>query len=154
MEVYSSLVRGLQEAICYERGQKMSEYKTFTDITKEALDTAQVGDLIRINDWENPLLVKGVSENYFIMSDGVEYSICEKKQWEGIRYNAMIGGMFHISTDNLIFGWSGGYDFDDDVNVKKYLDALECGDIGISLRSACPVRSMSIKKSSRISITD
>ena len=124
----------------------MAEYKLYTEITKELLDSVQVGDLIKCNDWDTPLRVKGVSENYFVMSNGEEYSICEKKQWDGTIYNAFRGGMFHISTDNLIFGWSGGYGFDDEANMKKYLDALENGDIGLSLRSGCPLERIAIKK--------
>ena len=124
----------------------MTEYRLYTEITKELLDSVQVGDLIECNDWDTPLRVKGVSENYFVMSNGEEYSICEKKQWDGIIYNAFRGGMFHISTDNLIFGWSGGYDFDDEANVKGYLEALENGNIALSLRRGCPLEKIAIKK--------
>lgn len=128
----------------------MAEYKLYTEITKELLDSVQVGDLIKCNEWTSPLRVKGVSENYFVMARKMfgetNYSICEKKPWDGTRYNAFRGGMFHISTDNLIFSWMGGYDFDDEANMKKYLEALENGDIGLSLRSGCPLERIAIKK--------
>ena len=128
----------------------MSEYKLYIEITKELLDSVQVGDLIKCNDWTTPLRVKGVSENYFVMArkmfGGTNYSICEKKPWDGTQYNAFRCGMFHIGTDNSIFGWSGGYDFDDEANVKEYLEALESGDIELSLRSGCSLESVAIKK--------
>ena len=130
-------------------------YENYEIITKELLDSVQVGDLIKFNDWQSPLRVKGVSENYFVMSRKMfgqkVYSICEKKPWDGVRYNSMRGGMFHISTDSWLFGWGGWpkgheYDFEDEEAVKSYLQSLERGETEISQRRACPVEFMSIKR--------
>ena len=126
-------------------------YEIYTEITKELLDSVKVGDLVKCNDWKVPFRVKGVSENYFVMArktfGQTDYSICEKKPWPGIRHNAMTGGMFHISTDDWIFGWSGGYDFDDQQNMAAYLASLEKGETCISERRGCPLTTMVIKRS-------
>ena len=94
-----------------------TEYKHYTEITKDVLDNIKVGMLVKINDWKRPMKVVGVSENYFCMIQNVCgnicYSVCEKKPWSGIRYNQMIGGMFHCSTDNMVFGYMDhNYKFD------------------------------------------
>lgn len=137
-------------------------YREFTDITKELLDSIEVGDLIKVNDWKRPLRVKAVSENYFVMArkmfDAWNYSVCEKKPWNGIRHNLMIGGMFHIGTDTWIFGspvWykhgCNGYDFDDLKATQEYINTFELpendGDHAtISPRNAVPIRKIYIKK--------
>jgi hypothetical protein len=79
------------------------------------------------------LLVVGISENYFVMTRNhfgqLWYSVCEKKPWDGIRYNHMVGGMFHCCRDNMIFGWMGfDYKFDDQDQINKYLQAFETRD--------------------------
>lgn len=129
----------------------MGEYAVYTEITKEVLDRVKVGDLVKFNDWKVPYRVKGVSEHYFVaarkMFGQVAYTICEKKPWPGIRYNAMTGGMFHIGPDDWIFGWVGGYNFDDKNNMTKYLKWLEKGKTHISERRGCPVVKIAIKRS-------
>lgn len=130
-------------------------YEIFHEITKELLDRVKVGDLVKFNDWVIPYRVKGVSENYFVaarkMFGKTYYSICEKKPWPGIRYNAMRGGMFHIGPDDMIFGWCGWpwgheYDFDNAEATAGYLKALEDGEMSISIRRGCPVFTMAIKR--------
>lgn len=44
-----------------------TEYKHYTEITKEILDSIKAGMLVKINDWKRPMKVVGVSENYFCM---------------------------------------------------------------------------------------
>jgi len=127
----------------------MSGYTIYEEITKEVLDGVKVGDLVKCNDWTVPYRVKGVSEHYFVMTrkqfGATYYSICEKKPWPGIRHNAMTGGMFHIGPDHWIFGWIGGYDFDDQENMAEYLNSLEAGETAISERRGCPLTSIAIK---------
>lgn len=127
-------------------------YVIHEEITKEVLDTVQVGDLVKCNDWTVPYRVKGVSENYFVMVrkqfGKTSYSICEKKPWPGTRHNAMTGGMFHIGPDHWIFGWTGwphGYDFDNKAGMEKYLQSLESGETAISERRGCPLTRIAIK---------
>lgn len=126
------------------------EYKLHTEITKELLDTIKVGDLIKVNDWNKPFRVRGVSQNYFVMSKkqfkDTYYSVCEKKQWSGSQYNAMTGGMFHCGRDNWILGSINfNYDFEDEVGVEKYLNEFECGETEISQRNAIAIYQIIIK---------
>lgn len=130
------------------------KYEVHTEITKELLDSIQVGDLVKCNDWERPMRVRGVSEHYFVMArklfDKTLYSICEKKPWDGIRHNRMTGGMFHIGTDSWVFGWGGwdpdgGYDFDDEKKTALYLDSLEQGVTELSHRTSVPLVSIAIR---------
>ena len=43
-------------------------YKHYENITREILDTIKIGDLVRVNDWMSPMLVKAVSKNFFVMT--------------------------------------------------------------------------------------
>ena len=132
-----------------------NQYEIYENVTKAILDSVQVGDLVKCNDWKMPYRVKGVSANYFVMARNMfgqtSYSICEKKLWQGIKHNEMTGGMFHISTDHWLFGWSGweygkAYDFDNKQKVKEYLQSLERGETKLSERRGCPVRRIEIKR--------
>lgn len=55
-------------------------YKHYENITREVLDTIKAGDLVRVNDWTCPMLVKAVSKNFFVMTCKKEkdtyYSVC------------------------------------------------------------------------------
>ena len=128
----------------------MSKYNCYLNPTKELLDSVKVGDLIKINDWKKPMKVKVVTESYFAMAYKVfgawVYSVCEKKPWDGMMYNAMRGGMFHCSRDNMIFGAVDfDYNFDDEVAVEKYLRNFETGEIELSARAAIPINVIRIK---------
>ena len=129
-------------------------YEIYENVTKEVLDKVCVGDLVKCNGWSVPYRVKGVSEHYFVMTRKQFgkwwYSICEKKPWPGVRHNAMVGGKYHISTDDRIFGWYGwdfesGEDYDNPDTMGKYLQALEDGEIGLSERRGFPLEQIAIK---------
>jgi len=130
------------------------QYVVYESITKELLDTVNVGDLILTNDSKQPLRVYGVSPNYFVMARRAFgqwlYSVCEKKPWEGIRYNSMVGGMFHIGTDNFVFGNPEGYDFTNPNVVKSYLDLFESGETELSLRRSVPLTRLAIKRTKEV----
>lgn len=128
------------------------EYNIYVneEVTKSVLDKIQVGNLVKVNDWKRPMRVVGVSENYFCMIQKVCgkicYSVCEKKPWDGIRYNAMRGGMFHCGTDNMIFGYMDfDYQFDDEKQISGYLKAFETKEIELSARTSVPIYKLSIK---------
>lgn len=139
----------------------MKDYKIFINITKEVLDSVKPGDLVKVNDWKKPLKVIAVSENYFVMARKLfgkwEYSVCEKKPWEGVKYNSMIGGKFHVGTDGWIFGsptWLDfnceEYDFENLEASQAYINSFELpeGDIEhsfISPRNAIPIKTIYIK---------
>ena len=59
-----------------------TQYKHYTNVTKEILDTVKAGDLIKINDWKKPMRVKAVSENFLVMTQknfrNTYYSVCSK----------------------------------------------------------------------------
>lgn len=128
----------------------MSNYKHYDNITKDILDEIKVGNLIRINDWKRGMRVAGVSDNYFVMIQkvcgNISYSVCEKKPWGGIRYNAMRGGMFHCSTDDTLFGYTDfDYKFDEEEQIERYLNAFENGEIELSVRRAVPIYDLYVK---------
>lgn len=127
------------------------------NITKELLDSIKLGDLIKINDWKKPYKVKGVIDNYFVMSQKMfgktYYSVCEKKRWNGTIYNNWRGGMFHCGADYWSFGVpieEFEYDFDDYNMTIKYLKTFEETDkskIRSELtRRSIPIRELFIKR--------
>ena len=128
----------------------MKKYQHYYDITKETLDTINVGDFVKINDWKRAMRVVGVSQNYFCMIQkvcgNICYSVCEKKRWSGIRYNRMLGNFFHCGTDNMVFGYGNfDYKFDNKDQIKEYLQAFERGEIELSARTSVPIFDLFIK---------
>ena len=115
----------------------------------------KVGDLIKVNNWKKPMRVKAVSNNYFLMTMkqfGVTYySVCSKIPWKGIRYNNMVGGMFHCGCDNWIFGsplsidYENLYMFENDESNKLYLQDFENGQAEISVRNAIAIYDLYVK---------
>jgi len=130
----------------------IKNYKVYKneEVTKEILDTIQKGDLIKVNDWGKPFRVRGVTDNYFIMTcnmfGNIHYSVCEKKRWNGIRYNQMRGGKFHIGTDYWIFAsptwnnYDGKVDYDNAEAVIEYLESFDLEDNNSKPRSELSVR--------------
>lgn len=135
------------------------EYKN-EQVTKEVLDSIQINDLVKVNNWKRPYKVKEVSDNYFVMSQNMfgkeYYSVCEKKRWEGTVRNAMRGGMFHIGTDHWVFGSPININFEDaSFDNYEYADAyvktfeLEKSDINhseLSVRTSIPIYEIYIKR--------
>lgn len=132
-----------------------NQYIHYNHVTREILNTIKVGDLIKINDWETPMEVKAVSDNYFVMTedrdDGKYYSVCSKLPWDGIRYNSMVGGMFHCSTDNWIFGssltfdYENLYEFENEEANQKYLKQFEDGECELSERRGIAIYDLYVK---------
>lgn len=133
------------------------EYIHYSDVTREALDTVKIGDLIKVNDWTKPMRVKAVSENYFVMTQkqfgDTYYSVCSKLPWEGIRHNAMRGGMFHCGPDSWIFGapvsvdYENLYEFDNEEANQAYLKSFEDGESEISERRGIAIYDLYVKHS-------
>ena len=132
-----------------------NNYTHYNNITREILDTIKVGDLIKVNDWESPMEVKAVSENYFVMTENRDgemyYSVCSKLPWDGIRYNSMVGGMFHCGTDNWVFGsslqfeYENVYYFENEECNKKYLEEFERGECKLSFRTSIAIYDLYVK---------
>ena len=134
-----------------------SQYKRYAgpEVTKELLDSIEVGDLIRVNSWNRSLRVRGVSKDYFVMAQPMfgkwDYSVCEKKPWPGVHYNQMIGGMFHVGTDWWVFGAPEGYQFNNQEATDNYLRTFElpeqdCDHAELSVRRSVPIYEIYIKK--------
>lgn len=132
-----------------------NNYTHYNNVTREILDIIKVGDLIKVNDWESPMEVKAVSENYFVMTEGTGderyYSVCSKLPWDGNRYNSMVGGMFHCGTDNWVFGsslqseYENVYYFENEECNKKYLEEFERGECELSLRTSIAIYDLYVK---------
>lgn len=133
-----------------------NNYEHYDNITKEILETIRVGDLIKINNWKKPMRVKGVSENYFVMTQNIfgntYYSVCSKIAWNGIKYNGMRGGMFHCGTDNYIFGsplcliYENLYKFEDQEANMEYLKSFENEECELSQRNSVAIHELYIKR--------
>ena len=134
----------------------MQKYKEFFEITKELLDSVELGDVVKMNDWKRGMVVRGVSENYFVMAVNMFgqwcYSACEKLV-RTHNHNQMTQGMFHIGTDSWVFGYGDGYHFDDPDWVSEYLASFDAeGEEDrseISVRRGVPIYSMAIRKAAR-----
>lgn len=131
------------------------EYVHYDNVTREILDTIKVGDLIKVNDWKKPMRVKAVSDNYFVMTEKqfgkTYYSVCSKLPWNGIRHNNMIGGMFHCSPDDWVFGspltldYEDLYSFENEEANQKYLQQFEDGEVHLSERSGIAIYDLYVK---------
>lgn len=125
------------------------QYTTYDEVTKEVLDAIKKGDLVRANDWKQPMKVIGVSENYFVMTQKIFgkifYSVCEKKRAKYGR-NGYSEGQFRTAPDHWLFGWQGDrHKWEDEEWVKSYLNSFESGESKLSERKALGIKSVSIK---------
>lgn len=129
---------------CYSKSQ----------ITKGILDQIQIGDLIKINDWKQPLRVKGVSENFFVMAQDLhdiekplEYSVFSKIPFKGFQCNGKYRGDYFCGPDFWLFGdIDFDYKFDNPESLQKYFNKFETGESEISMRNSVAVYSIQIKK--------
>lgn len=129
----------------------MSNYIEYTEVTKEVLDSLQIGDLVKVNDWKKPMRIKGVSENYAVMVQkqfkDTYYSVIEKKPRSAGNHNAMCQGCFHCGKDDWIFGDPEfRYNFDDAEAVASYLQTFEADIAHLSERNAIPILTLQVKK--------
>lgn len=121
------------------------------NITKELLNTIKVGDLIKINTWKKPMRVVGVSENYFIMRhklfNDTYYSICEKNK-RGYEHNMCYRPSSGFMADEFVCGHDdhyGAYNYCNDEEVLRALDALEKGELGVTTRYGLGIYHIEIK---------
>lgn len=141
------------------RGKNMiKRYKHYTNITRGILDSIEVGDLIKINDWKKPMIVEAVSDNYFLMTQGrcghTYYSVCSKLAWNEVKHNTMTGGVFHCGTDDWIFGtplclkYKKVYKFNNHYINQLYLKVFEEGkaQVHISEKNKIPIYDLYVKK--------
>ncbi|MEG0409108.1 MAG: hypothetical protein RR623_09565 [Bacilli bacterium] len=132
---------------------KKSIYRGYNqdEITLDLLNSLVIGDKVKINDWKQPLTVKGISENYVIMNrrykgDNYSYAIIEKKK-SSYRHNGREwNDMFICGTDDRVVGSVYGYAFNNQKYIDGYLDYLETSEIDISYRNRVCIEYISIRK--------
>lgn len=121
------------------------QYIVIAKPTKADLDKIQVGDNVKCNNWRQPLTVKAVSENYFIMVRNCFgkplYSICEKTPCT-ITYNGMVEGYPTIGMDFWIFG---KFDYFKQEDIEGCLKELESGETKLS-RTAIALTKIQYKR--------
>lgn len=128
--------------------------RTTQDLNKKMLETINLQDRILINDWESPLTVVGISDNYIVLYD-FEYPhdhtiICKNKRTEGT-HNYIRQGTYYCGPDDCVFGYISKkfkyepqYNFTNPKWVQDYLSALESGEIHISERHGCTIDSIKV----------
>lgn len=123
---------------------KGNQYRVYEDqeITKEILDSVEVGDYVKINDWKRPLIVKAVSQNYFIASmpcfESWLYSIFDKST----NLNKHNNGKFVAAPDNF----RGKHDYSKESECEIALVELEKGMLELSQRREASISKIQIKK--------
>lgn len=100
----------------------VTNYEYIVDITKELLDSIEVGDKVLCNDWKRPMKVIAVSKNYFISATKRFYSICEKLPRK-FTHNYAYEGKFTIGPDN----YYGYYNYANKDECEDALLRLEDG---------------------------
>lgn len=126
----------------------MRKYIEYADkeITRKILDSIEVGDYIRCNDWKRAMKVCGVSENYFVAARKAFgkwiYSVCDKKVYVPFDKRPC----FSFGPDNRIFGflYDHSYEFDNAEFVKDYLEAFENGSCELSMRRSCALARLEV----------
>lgn len=124
----------------------MKKYIKLENPTKEDLDKIQVGDLVKCNRWKQPLQVKAVSENYFIMVRNhfgqPMYSICEKTPAK-FSHNYIVEGYATIGMDFWIFG---KFDYFNQNDIDQCLAELESRETELSVRHSIALRVIQYKR--------
>lgn len=104
----------------------------------------EIGDLIRINDWDTYYTVCGTSDNYILAHHGDEYTIILR--WPTtFSYNGIPAGAYVCAPDFWTLGYHGGYDFDNPTWVKEYMQSLEGGETEMSVRHRAQIARIEVK---------
>lgn len=122
----------------------MNKYKAYENPQKDILDTVGVGDLVKCNDWNSPLRVVAVSENFFIMCRKAFgtfiYSICHKQPAD-YDWGYVKTGQPYIGLDDYVFG-----KFDYTTEAQDAIHELESGEMDISYRNRIGLTRIEIKR--------
>lgn len=125
------------------------------EINKSVLDSIEVGDLVKVNDWIKPMRVKFVTENGFAMTQknfrDTYYSIFPKRTYEE-EVNPEERGMYRCGADNWICGsdlcndYEKLYEFENPEASAAYFRAFGDGETDLSMRKSIAVFKLYIKK--------
>jgi len=101
----------------------------------------KIGDTIIINEWQHRFTVCGVSEKHVlaVSPKSNEYTIIPKEPTFN-SYNSIPAGSFVCGADFWIFGYAGGYHFDDPAWISEYLTSLSIGETEVSVRHREQIR--------------
>lgn len=108
------------------------------DAIRAILCALKPGDRILVNDWNDAYTVRGVSQHYVVADFKADteyplYTILGKEP-ATIRHNGIPAGAMVCGPDSWVFGYWGGYNFDQPDVMAAYLDSLESGETKMSLR--------------------
>lgn len=121
------------------------------DMTKDEIRAALCallpGDHIRVNDWNDSYTVRGVSPHYVVADYQADteyplYTILAKEPTE-IPRNGIPAGAMVCGPDSWVFGYWGGYNFEQPNVIAAYLESLESGETEISLRHRAEITHIS-----------
>lgn len=119
----------------------------------KVINSLQVGNMVQINDWDKPMIVRGVSEHYVVVSNlfdnDCEYTILSREP-NTIAYNGIPCGACICAADWWLFGilLDGYNDFEyhfaNQDWTTKYLESLEKGETEMSLKNRAIITNIKI----------
>ena len=117
-----------------------------------ALHAVAPDDEILINNERPWFTVCGVSKNFIIANHGSMYTIVQRFPTQ-YPTEDIPDGSYICGPDDTVFGYCGGYCFNDPDWVDEYLDDLETGTVQISMMHRAPIYDFHIKPSHRVVTT-
>lgn len=137
----------------------MNTNEPLKNFTRKDLDEINVGDYVKVNDWKRGMNVKAVSRNFLVMSDGLYYSVVDKRPREAGDHNGMVQGRFHCGKDSWLFGsplslqYPELYKFNNKKANKKYLNEFESGKAWISEKHGTAIYNIFLKRIEKADVT-
>ena len=133
--------------------QKRYEVYEKPNITQEVINSIQIGDLIKVNDWGRPMRVRAVGNTHFIMTTSFfgkpYYSICEKFI-RGGQHNTVYRPKCGYYNDEFVCGPSNqifsSYEYSNEEDINLALKALENEEMEVSTRYGLGIHKLQIKR--------
>lgn len=110
-----------------------------TTTIAQTLKDLQIGQMVQINNWDMPMQVVGISNKYVLVYDPVVRSESGGHEYSILRKIPDVNDTCWCAPDDWIFGYFGGYHFNDTNWVKTYLSDLENGRCRMSRRRCAPI---------------
>ncbi len=111
---------------------------------ESVINNLSVGDMVNVNDWDDPAEVKAITESFVLIANDSFYSIVGKLP-NSVEYNGIELGCFVCGPDHWIFGcrdsfeYQDFYKFKDKKIAKKYLEEVESGKTHMSLKNRAKI---------------